>query len=192
MNQNKNMEPLLSIGTPPCGFYPLRCGTASAQKTRTLKIAMYQSEYQILFGDSSPETNIFLEGALAHCPAFGLAQHVTDISELVSYLAGAGKFVDKARFPPADLVLVDLNLSGRASGLEVLKWIQRQPTRDYRVVVFSAAADDPYCEQAYALGADGFVTKPRIVAEMVHTLGRIEGWLRNSIVEDEPLDFCVA
>jgi DNA-binding NarL/FixJ family response regulator len=85
-----------------------------------------------------------------------------------------------------------LNLSGRSSGLEVLKWIQAQASRNYRVVVFAGSADESQCEQAYALGADGFVAKPASAGAMVEVLKRIEGWLRNSLRAEDPLEFCVA
>lgn len=153
---------------------------------------MWHDAYQILIGDSSPETQTLLEQALSCCPSFALAHSVSDIAELVSYLAGAGKFVDINRFTPAEIVLLDLNLSGRASGLEVLKWVQQQPTRRYRVIVLSPASEDAHCEHAYTLGADGFVAKPRTVAEMRDILGRIEGWLRSAAIRDESRDFCVA
>jgi len=153
---------------------------------------MTPNVYHILFGDALPENAKLLEAALCDCPCFALAYRVAAISELVSYLAGAGNFVDKSRYPRPDLVLLDLNLSGRSSGLEVLKWIQVQASRKYRVVVFAAAAEESECEQAYGLGADGFVPKPTSVGAMTEVLKRIEGWLRNSLREEDPLEFCVA
>jgi DNA-binding NarL/FixJ family response regulator len=153
---------------------------------------MIRNVYHILFGDPLPENGTLLEAALCDCPSFALAHRVAAISELVSYLAAAGNFVDKTRYPHPDLVLLDLNLSGRSSGLEVLKWIQSQPCRDYRVVVLGAGAGESECEQAYALGADGFVGKPASAGAMVEVLRRIEGWLRNSPREEDTLEFCVA
>jgi CheY-like chemotaxis protein len=152
---------------------------------------MSATSYQVLLGDPLAENVRLWDEALRSCPFFSLVHSAPDISGLVSYLAGAGKFVDKARYPLPDLVLLDLNLSGRGSGFDVLKWVQAQATRSYRVVVLSSAADNLQCEQAYALGADGFVTQPCSVDEMIGVLIRIEGWLRNSVVEDDPLEFCV-
>jgi len=153
---------------------------------------MSDTVYQVLLGNPLAENAALWDDALRSCPFFSLVHSATDISGLVSYLAGAGKFVDKTTYPLPDLVLLDLNLSGRGSGFDVLKWIQAQSTRSYRVVVLSSAADNLQCEQAYALGADGFVTQPGSVDEMIRVLIRIEGWLRNSAVEDDPLEFCVA
>jgi DNA-binding NarL/FixJ family response regulator len=88
--------------------------------------------------------------------------------------------------------LLDLNLSGRRSAFEVLKWVQAQRVRNYRVVLFSVAAEDWECEEAYGLGADGFVSRPDSVADMVKVLTRIEGWLKSSVIEEDRLEFCVA
>jgi CheY-like chemotaxis protein len=167
-------------------------GMRRAQRRARLNLQMTGTAYHILFGDPLPENAMVLEAALCDCPSFVLAHRAGGIAELVSYLAASGNFVDKTRYPHPDLVLLDLNLSGRSSGLEVLKWIQAQPSRDYRVVVFAAAAQESECEQAYALGADGFVGKPASAGAMVQVLKRIEGWLRSSLQEEDTLEFCVA
>jgi CheY-like chemotaxis protein len=148
--------------------------------------------YHVLLGDSSPENIEVFERALCCCPSFGLAHTVATICGVVSYLAASGNFVDRRRFPHPELVLLDLNLSGRHSGFEVLKWIQSQPVRRYRVVLFATSAEEWECEEAYALGADGFVARPQSVAEMIKVLTRIEGWLKSSMMADDPLEFCVA
>lgn len=150
-----------------------------------------ENMYRVLLGDSHGGDAALLKSALCCCDSFGLAHQVSTIADLVSYLAGTGKFVDREEFPEPTVVLLDLNLSGPCSGFEVLKWIQSQATRLFRVVVLSSTAREDECEQAYALGADGFVTKPRSVAEMITILTRIEGWLRTSTPE-EANDFCVA
>jgi CheY-like chemotaxis protein len=148
--------------------------------------------YNVLLGDSSPEKIELFEQALCSCPSFGLAHAVATICGVVSYLAGSGNFVDRQRFPHPDLVLLDLNLSGPHSGFEVLKWIQSQPVRRYRIVLFASSAEEWECEEAYGLGADGFVARPESTPEIVKVLTRIEGWLKTSLAEDDPLEFCVA
>jgi CheY-like chemotaxis protein len=159
---------------------------------RAHEMHMDHKIYNVLLGDSSPEKIEVFQRALCCCPSFGLAHAVATICGVVSYLAGSGNFVDKDCFPRPDLVLLDLNLSGRHSGFEVLKWIQSQPMRRYRVVLFAGAAEDWECEEAYGLGADGFVARPESVPEMIKVLTRIEGWLKTSLTEEDPLEFCVS
>ena len=152
---------------------------------------IHDNSYHVLMGDAEDENAELFERALRCCPAFTLTQRASSIAELISHLAGDGKFVCKPEFCGPDLVLLDLDLSGTARGFEALEWIQSQPTRLFRVVVFSSMANEPDCARAYALGADGFVTKPRSVPEMITVLTRIEGWLKNSAMERSD-DFCAA
>jgi len=152
---------------------------------------MDDNSYHVLMGDAEDENAELFERALLCCPAFTLTQRASSIAELISHLAGDGKFVCKSDFCGPDLVLLDLDLSGTARGFEALEWIQSQPTRLFRVVVFSSRANEQDCARAYSLGADGFVTKPRSVPEMITVLTRIEGWLKNSAMES-PDDFCAA
>ena len=152
---------------------------------------MDDNSYRVLVGDTEGGNAELFERALLCCPAFTLAHRASSIPELISCLAGDGKFVCKPDFCGLDLVLLDLDLSGTGSGFEALEWIQSQPTRLFRVVVVSSTANEQDCARAYSLGADGFVTKPRSVAEMITVLTRIEGWLKNSAIES-PDDFCAA
>ena len=152
---------------------------------------METSNYQVLLGDGDGENTEFFNRALACCPAFELSHRASSITELISYLAGTGNFVRRTDFCGPDVVLLDLDLSGPGSGFEVLQWIQAQATRLFRVVVLSSRASEKECARAYALGADGFVSRPRSVAEMIAVLTRIEMWLRNSII-DRADDFCEA
>ena len=149
------------------------------------------NSYRVLMGDAEGENAELFEGALPCCPAFTLAQRVSSVAELITQLTGDGKFVCKSDFCGPDLVLLDLDLSGAGSAFEVLEWIQSLPTRLFRVVVFSGKANAQDCARAYALGADGFVTRPRSVAEMITVLRRMEGWLKNSLIEGAD-DFCAA
>jgi DNA-binding NarL/FixJ family response regulator len=152
---------------------------------------METSNYQVLLGDAEGQNTKFFNCALACCPAFQLFYRASSITELITNLAGGGNFVRRTDFCGPDVVLLDLDLSGPGSGFEVLQWIQAQATRLFRVVVFSSRRSEKECARAYALGADGFVTSPRSVTEMIAVLTRIETWLRSSVI-DRADDFCVA
>ncbi len=152
---------------------------------------MDDNSCRVLMGDAEGENAELFERALLCCPAFTLAQRVTSTAELIGYLAGDGEFVCKRDFCGPDLVLLDLDLAGPGSGFEALEWIQSRPTRLFRVVVFSSKANAQDCARAYALGADGFVARPRSVPEMIAVLTRIEGWLKSSAIESSD-DFCAA
>src|SRR5438067_12964024 len=74
------------------------------------------------------------------------------------------EFLSRDRASPDDrlpaLVMLDLKMP-RRNGMEVLKWMREQPVlRCLPVFVFSSSAHRTDVEQAYALGADGFIVKP--------------------------------
>jgi len=62
--------------------------------------------------------------------------------------------------PAPDVILLDLNMPG-LSGFEVLEWLKQSPQHHSIPVIVlttpSALIDE---QQAYRLGADGFITKP--------------------------------
>src|SRR5262245_6778938 len=53
-------------------------------------------------------------------------QVVRDGEEAIQYLAGEGRYSNRAEYPLPDLILLDLKMP-RVDGFEVLMWIRRQP-----------------------------------------------------------------
>jgi CheY-like chemotaxis protein len=67
--------------------------------------------------------------------------------------------------PLPALVILDLKMP-RLNGLEVLDWIRRQPTlRCLPVLMFSSSNRREDIENAYALGANGFLVKPASIVQ---------------------------
>ena len=63
----------------------------------------------------------------------------------------------KAKLP--DVVLLDINLSGRDDGFEVLKFVRDQMP-DTKVIMISAEATKDRVQEAIKEGASGFIAKP--------------------------------
>ncbi len=69
-----------------------------------------------------------------------------------------------------ELLILDINMPD-VSGLDLLEFIRRRPELDQLpVVMLSTEAADVTVDQAVALGADGYVTKPVTVDELERTL----------------------
>lgn len=151
----------------------------------------HRNNYRVLLGDSAQHNVELFTRALASCPAFELCCRASTVSALISYLTEEGNLVRSEIFCGPDVVLLDLDFSGPGSGFEVLKWIRSQTTRLFRVVVLSNRGSEEECARAYALGADGFVSRPRSFDDIVNVLTRIEIWLKSSVL-DHADDFCVA
>ncbi|HET9658234.1 MAG TPA: PAS domain S-box protein [Kineosporiaceae bacterium] len=82
--------------------------------------------------------------------------------------------VDLARGQRADLVLLDLHLPGM-SGTEVLARLRADPaTRHVPVYIVSADATRSQKERLLEAGADGYLTKPIEVSELLGVLDRVD------------------
>ena len=108
-------------------------------------------------------------------------QVVRDGEEAVHYLAGEGRYSNRAEYPLPDLVLLDLKMP-KVDGFEVLMWIRRQPgfgTIPVVVLTTSDAIRD--VNRAYALGANSFLVKPLDFENFVELAKMLRTyWLKES------------
>jgi DNA-binding response OmpR family regulator len=119
-----------------------------------------------------------LEGTLRTAP---------DADTAVNYLEGRDQYSDRREYPLPHVLLLDLHLPG-ASGLELLAWVRRKKSLPQPIVIMlTSSSSDNDIAAAYALGANGFVTKsvePAGLAAFVAGLRTIlfskraaDGWL---------------
>lgn len=73
---------------------------------------------------------------------------------------------------PADLVVLDLSISGR-SGLELVEVVLAAHPR-CRVLIYSMHPENQFGAAAIRAGADGYLTKDRPISEFLHALARLE------------------
>ena len=103
---------------------------------------------------------------------------VVDGEQALEYLAGTGPFVDRARYPLPDLILLDINMP-KKSGFEVLESIRQQPRfKSLPVLMFTSSSRAEDFQTALKLGADDCVVKPSTpshLAELVKVL--CDQWL---------------
>ncbi len=86
--------------------------------------------------------------------------------EVIDYLTGAGQYSDRAQYPLPILIFLDLMLPTR-SGLSVLKWLREQPQINrIPVIVLTSSDRNDDIKQAYALGANSYMVKPKDYASL--------------------------
>src|SRR5215207_4615050 len=83
------IAPNLFTTCPAKEAWNWRCGTGPARSRRNGEMQMRDTVYQILLGNPLAENARLWDDALRCCPFFSLVHTATDISGLVSYLAGA-------------------------------------------------------------------------------------------------------
>ena len=85
---------------------------------------------------------------------------VADGVKAVDYLRGAGDYADRAKYPTANLLLLDLKMPNQ-DGFAVLRWRQEHPAfLHVPVIVYSSSYLPADVELAYGLGASSYVVKP--------------------------------
>ena len=114
------------------------------------------------------EEDVFLMNYAFKRADIKLPVHVAeDGQKAIDYLAGAGQFADRERYPIPCLVLLDLQLPFK-TGLEVLSWLRQQPSlKSLIVIVLTSSIFEGDVRRAYELGANAFLVKPSSAEELV-------------------------
>jgi CheY-like chemotaxis protein len=114
----------------------------------------------ILLVEDDPNDVSFLQFAFETAGVQNPLQVVTDGQEAINYLAGAGQYANRQRFPLPCLVLLDLKLPGKM-GTDVLCWVRNQPHVSHLlVVVLTSSSDSHDVDRAYECGAQSYLVKP--------------------------------
>ncbi|MFN7145067.1 MAG: response regulator, partial [Myxococcota bacterium] len=128
---------------------------------------------RILVVEDDEDDLLFLRRAFERVGLRAPISAVTDGDAAVAYLAGTGPYADRAAYPPAERVLLDLKLP-RRSGLEVLRWIRSHPAHRELPVILLTSSDDPSDVAAgRALGIDAYLVKPVGFGELVQVAREI-------------------
>ncbi|MBB5365802.1 response regulator [Deinococcus humi] len=128
----------------------------------------------LLVDDSFPDVILMEEAFGATVKQLHLS-HVEDGVEALAFLRREGPYTGA---PRPKLVLLDLNMP-RMNGFEVLSHIRADPVlRGLPVLVFSTSKEERDIQQAYDLGANAFLTKPRDLSGAIALVQVIEQfWL---------------
>jgi CheY-like chemotaxis protein len=103
----------------------------------------------------------------------------TNGKQAVDYLAGNGKYSDRAQFPLPFIIFLDLKLP-YLNGFDVLRWIRQQPSLEPIVVVVLTSSDEERDHNtAYELGARSYIVKPPDNEQILNLLRSLESyWAR--------------
>lgn len=130
----------------------------------------------ILLVDDNDDDLYALRRAVKKAGIVNPQQVVTDGQQAIDYLAGTGRFADRAQFPLPFLVFLDLKMPLRG-GFEVLTWIREQPALASIVVVVLTGSDETKDHQrAYALGARSYLVKPPQPADLLSIMESMESF----------------
>ena len=141
---------------------------------------MSEGSNRIILLVEDNEDDVFLtERAFAQAGCTNLLRVVMDGEEAVNYLAGEGKFADRAEHPFPSLILLDLKLPYR-SGLEILSWMRSNGILGKTTVAVLTSSNEPNdLKRAYELGTNTYLVKPP-TPQAIHDIKRAFrlDWLR--------------
>ena len=105
----------------------------------------------------------------------------SDGEKAIHYLEGDGIFGDRATYPMASLVFLDLNMP-RKGGFEVLQWIRRNPSlKCLPVLILTSSRHEVDIKRAYELGANSYLVKPVNFEALVNMARVIDAYWMNLI-----------
>ena len=134
------------------------------------------TSHQALLLVEDNEDDVFLmKRALKGARVVNPLHVVDDGQDALDYLAGSGKFADRANYPLPAVVFLDLKLP-YISGHDVLAWIRRQKEMDSIVVIVLTSSNEASdLSRCYALGANSYVVKPP-TPEQLEDLAKAFKW----------------
>ena len=132
----------------------------------------------ILYVEDEENDVIFMRSAWKKVGLLNPLHVVTDGEQAVAYLSGEGKYANRDEHPLPCLVLLDLKLP-KLHGLEVLKWIRKQPSIHLLpVIVLSSSNTRKDVCTAYELHVNAYLTKPARTQDLVQMIASLKDfWL---------------
>jgi len=107
---------------------------------------------------------------------------VEDGEALMDYLQRRSGYAECGVSPRPCLILLDLNMPGK-DGREALKEIKSDPDlRRIPIVVLTTSDDDKDVLLSYDLGANSFITKPVMFADLVEVVKSLSVYWFNMVV----------
>lgn len=150
---------------------------------------MVNHSLTILIVEDNPYDVLLLKKALTKAGINDPVQVVEDGVEAIDYLRGAGKYVDRNRFPFPSVLFSDLKMP-RLGGFEVLDWLRSHSECAVTpMIILTNSSLDADVRRAYAMGANAYLVKPQKfedLVEMVRTTYQFWAWCETPLVPASP------
>ena len=127
-----------------------------------------------LIAEDDPDDRFLIKEAFQESLLTNSLYFVRDGVELLDYLRRQDKFSNPVESPPADLILLDLNMP-RKDGREALAEIKSDPRLRYiPVVVLTTSKAEEDIMRSYDIGAASYITKPVTFDGLVEAIRQLK------------------
>jgi len=146
-------------------------------------------EAVVLLAEDREDDIFLIKQAFSRAGITNPLQVVQSGEETIAYLAGEGKYSNRAEYPLPALLLLDLKMP-KANGFQVLEWLRQQPDFGRLSVAIMTSSDhDPHISRAYQLGADSYLRKPPDAMALLALVQRLHAYW---MIVNEPASLAVA
>ena len=134
----------------------------------------------ILFAEDDPDDVLLFRRVITRFFPEHQLRTVADGDQAISYLRGGGEYVNRARYPLPELVVLDIHLP-KTNGLHVLEWIRGDTSlRGAIVLILTGSDSEEHVRRAYELRVNSFLRKRPLLLLPQMAKGILEYWLRTN------------
>jgi len=127
----------------------------------------------LLYVGDDAGARVLFEMATSAASAQFRLRFAESVSEGRAYLAGAGRYGDRRRFPLPVAILLDFALATN-SAAELLRWMRQTQGVATEVAIFSTSDGENQIRECYAAGADYYLVKPTDYSRLVELVRVID------------------
>ncbi len=132
----------------------------------------------ILIVDDSESDTDLMKGLFASKDPDSVVQVASSVDEVRKFIHETD---GRSTMPNVDIVIVDLNMP-KGGGIEVLRTLKSDPDlKRIPVIVFSGSDSKTDIQNAYELGANSYLVKPVLFADLSKMISIIDAfWLKST------------
>ena len=151
---------------PPTGY----CKLPAIKRCLMWSIVSMDRTLTILLGEDNIDDVELMKIAFKRADLSNPVQVCRDGEEVIAYLEGKGRYADREHHPFPRLLILDLKMP-RLTGLGVLRWVKEHPACCViPTVILSTSMRKGDVQEAYALGANAYLSKPFDTGELKASL----------------------
>jgi CheY-like chemotaxis protein len=142
----------------------------------------------ILLVEDDENDVIFVRHAFKQAEIVNPLVVVQSGEQAMDYLMHKGSFAEEPEGPLPCLILMDVNIAGNTSGLDILRFIRAEaPLRHLIVLLWSSTSPPQAVRTAYECGVNSFLVKPSNTRDLLELARLIrQYWLEHNQIPAEP------